>query len=324
GGDRSERGQQHDDHSDDAGACGGSGECGGDQQRWAERDADAGLHVYDAGESGADGEFDLAGVGDDGGGYARDDHGHGVPGGSGGELGRDGGNGGERGQQHDHHSDDAGACGGSGECGGDQQRWTERDAEQRIYVHVEQRGRDRVRAIEFGTEHDPGVEHDGGGELCGGADGGGSEPGGGGMGRYQFDDQRGDGQPGEWEQSGGRAGERDGGEAVDLLRQEYRGGKHDGDGDVQQGGGVSGRADSGVQRAGRERAAGSGGGSGGHRNDGEQWNGEHDGGEGTDLRGGHEWLLFYGRRGRVHLANDQSVRQHRGGQDGGQHGQLQR
>ena len=252
-----ERDQQHDYHSDDGGACSRRGGCGSDQHGCAEWDAVAGLHLYDAGESGADSELDLAGVRNDGGGDAGDHHGHGLPGGSDGEFRRNAGDGRGREQQHDHHGDGSGACGGGGERGGDQHRRTEWDAEQRIYVH-DQRGRreHRVCAVEFGAGNDPGVEHDGSGDLRGGADGGRYEHRGDRLGRYQLDHQFGDRQQVEQLCAGGGADERDRAAAVDLLRPEHRGRQHDGDGDVQQGGGVSGCADLGIQRAGPERAAG--------------------------------------------------------------------
>ena len=45
--------QQHVDHGDDAGACGGSGRCGGDQHGQPEGNADGGIYLHDV-ESGAD------------------------------------------------------------------------------------------------------------------------------------------------------------------------------------------------------------------------------------------------------------------------------
>ena len=59
-------------------------------------------------------------------------------------------------------------------------------------------------------------------------------------------------------------------------------------------------------------------------NGGEQRQCEHDGSERTDLRSGHEWDKILRRGQWVHLADDQSVRQHRGRQDGERDGQLQR
>ena len=324
GGDECECGGQHVDHGDDGGACGGRGRCGGDQQRCAERNLDPGIHLYDAVQSGADGGDDHADVGHDGGRNGSEHHGDGLPGGSDGEAGRDSGDECERGGQHVDHGDDGGACGGRGRCGGDQHGWQERHADQRVHLHGGDGGSDRLRAVELGTEHDPGVEHDGGGDLSGGADGGGLEYRGGGVGRYDVDDQLGERQPGERVHAGGRTDDREGAAAVDLLRQEYRRGKHDGDGDVQSGGGISGRADPGVQRSGHEQSAGQDGGSSGDGDDGEQRIGDHDDGERVDLWGGNEWHALQRGGVGIYLADDQPVRQHRGRQDGPQHGELQR
>ena len=90
------------------------------------------------------------------------------------------------------------------------------------------------------------ADGDGGGELSGSADGGGPERGGGGVERHDGDGAVGEGQCGEHLQSGDWADERDGVAAVDLLCAEHRRREQHGDGDVQPGGGVSGRADSGV------------------------------------------------------------------------------
>ena len=69
-------------------------------------------------------------------------HGHGLPGGSDGEAGRNGGDGCDGGEQHVDYGDDAGACRGSGERGGDQHRCSSRDVDQRLHLHHQQPGTD--------------------------------------------------------------------------------------------------------------------------------------------------------------------------------------
>ena len=57
--DRSDGGEQHIDHGDDPGACGGRGERGSDQHRCADRHVNQRIHLH-GDQSGADGEFDHA------------------------------------------------------------------------------------------------------------------------------------------------------------------------------------------------------------------------------------------------------------------------
>ncbi len=113
---------------------GGSGECGRNQHRCSERNAGRWIHIYRS-QSGADGKLDLPTSGPaswrDGG----DNHWHGIPGGRDSEPGGNGGDRSDRGEQHVDHGDDAGTCGGRGECGRDQYRRPERHLDERLHLH---------------------------------------------------------------------------------------------------------------------------------------------------------------------------------------------
>ena len=98
----------------------------------------------------------------------------------------------------------------------------------------------------------------------------------------------GDGQSGEQLHPGDRTDERDRVAAVDLLREEHRGGQQYGDGDVQPGGGVRRRTGAGVQRVGHGDAAGCDGGSEREQGEREQRGGDDDVGERVDLRSGDD------------------------------------
>ena len=95
-------------------------------------------------------------------------------------LRRDGGHRSDGGKQHFHHSHDSSPCRGSGECGGEQHRQSERDLAQRLYLHrVDGRRNDPFCAGESSDAADR--QFVGGGHLLGGADGGQFERSGGGL-----------------------------------------------------------------------------------------------------------------------------------------------
>ena len=176
-------------------------------------------------------------------------------------FGRNGGDRRDGSEQHNDHRDDAGACGGAVTVA---VTLTRRAGLERTGIRTRDgRGSIAFVQVEVGPATIQTSTATVAVSLSGSADGGGFEHRGGGMGRHHVDGQVGDGQQGEHLHPGDGADERDRIEAVDLLRQEHRRGQQHGDGDVQPGGGVSGCADPGVQRAGYERAAGCDGGGGG-------------------------------------------------------------
>ena len=121
-------------------------------------------------ESGADGEWDCADVGDDGGWNAGDDHGHGLPGGRDGDDRGHGGDGGDGSEQHVDHGDDTGARCGRGECGGEKYGWPDGNIDQRL--HLYESGADGERdCADVGDDGGWNAGDDHGHGLPGGRDG---------------------------------------------------------------------------------------------------------------------------------------------------------
>ena len=172
-------GEQHIDHGDDPGACGGCGQRSGDQHRCAERHLNQRLHLQ-RNQPGADGDFDQSHLWNHRRRNSGDHHGDGLPGGRDGRFRRDSGHRRDRGEQHVDHSDHSGPCGGGGECSCHQHGCPERNADQWLHLYHQHGGRtDRVRASQL--RHPAGAQYFGAGDVWPGADRGQSERRGGGM-----------------------------------------------------------------------------------------------------------------------------------------------
>ncbi len=183
GGDGGDGGEQHIDYGHDSGARGGSGECGGDQHGCQSGTLNNG-YTYTS-QSGADGELDLADVGNDGRGNAVTITGTGFLSGATVSWGH-GGDRRDRREQHVDYCHDSGARRGCGECGGDQHGQPERHVDQRLHLHNHRRrGQYRICAGEFDDTAD--TKCVGTLTLSVGADGGEPEHRGGGMERHYLD-----------------------------------------------------------------------------------------------------------------------------------------